>query len=228
MPPRGLIFGGAAIVEPSLTDRDDDDAIEVGVAAGHAAVDIVLPAPVPMLIDTRPHEGAAERQTEWGGAREGGQSWGGRDQPLGSVLGLRVVPGPDLGPFFRGTALDTKMARKGGGGSGRGGGGGGGEGSRVFAIAEGLRRMGEGGGARTAAEATAVEGMAARVSDGTATQEVPGVRVYGAGRLKYGSGGVCTGVVWVALACTVVTDISSDAGGSCPFDRPILFCHWVR
>lgn len=89
-------------------------------------------------------------------------------------FGLRGVPGPDLGPFFRGTALDAKAVRKegsGGSGSGSGGGGGGRRGSRLAAIAEGLRRVGK-SAARTAAEAAAAEAMATRVSDGSATHEV--------------------------------------------------------
>lgn len=85
-----------------------------------------------------------------------------------SVLGLRAIPGPDFCPFFRGSALDAKAARKivsGAGGSGtrlalEGG-------SRLAAIADGLRHS-----ARTAAEASACEAMATRILDGTATQEV--------------------------------------------------------
>ena len=87
-------------------------------------------------------------------------------------FGLRGVPGPDLGPFFRGSALDAKAVRKeGSGASGGGGGGGGRKDSRLAAIAEGLRRMGK-SAARTPAEAAAAEAMATRVSDGSATHEV--------------------------------------------------------
>lgn len=90
-------------------------------------------------------------------------------------FGFRGVPGADLGPFFRGTALDPRAVRKeGSGGSGSGGsgsGGGGRRGGRLAAIAEGLRRMGT-SSARTSAEAAAAEAMAARISDGNATHEV--------------------------------------------------------
>ena len=103
-----------------------------------------------------------------GGVRGRRDRLGGRDgETSRSVFEIRGVPGPELGPFFHGTALDAKTARKGDIGSGTGGGGG----SRVAAIAAGLRRMGE-GEARTAAEASAIEAMATRISEGSATQEV--------------------------------------------------------
>lgn len=79
------------------------------------------------------------------------------------VLGLRGVPGPDLTPFFRGTALPARKD-----GSGKGGGR---DGGKLSAIAVGLRRMGT-AGARTAGEASAAEAMANRFSIGNATQEV--------------------------------------------------------
>lgn len=84
-----------------------------------------------------------------------------------SVLGLRAVPGPHLGAFFQGTALDAKAARKEDGSnlsvsaSGQ-------RVSRVAAISSGLRRM----KARTEEEAASAENMASRISDGTATHEV--------------------------------------------------------
>lgn len=105
-----------------------------------------------------------------GGIRGRRDRLSGRDgETSRSVFGIRGVPGPDLGPFFHGTALDAKAARKGDSGSGTGGGGGGG--SRVAAIAAGLRRMAV-GEARTAVEASAIEAMATRISEGSATQEV--------------------------------------------------------
>lgn len=84
-----------------------------------------------------------------------------------SVLGLRVVPGPHLGAFFQGTALDAKAARKEDGrklsvsASGQRVG-------RVAAISAGLRRI----KARTEEEAASAENMASRISDGAATHEV--------------------------------------------------------
>ncbi|CAM9141767.1 unnamed protein product [Scytosiphon promiscuus] len=81
------------------------------------------------------------------------------------VLGLRGIPGPDLSPFFRGSALDAKAARKDGDG-----GGGPRRGTRLAAIVQGLRRMGT-PGARSTAEAAAAAAIATRVADGNATQE---------------------------------------------------------
>lgn len=111
----------------------------------------------------REETGERERQ-------EGAHSW--------SVLGLRGIPGPDLGPFFRGTALDGGAARKtetatpvssssddsrfglltG-------------SGNRVMAVATGLRRLAM-NGARTKAEGSAALNMATRISDGSAKHEV--------------------------------------------------------
>lgn len=91
------------------------------------------------------------------------------------LLGLRGIPGPDLSPFFRGSALDAKAVRKdgssGGGSSNSSGGAGPRRGTRLAAIVEGLRRMGA-SEARSTAEAAAAVAMAARISDGNATQEV--------------------------------------------------------
>lgn len=87
---------------------------------------------------------------------------GAEKPPPVQVLGLRGVPGPDLGPFFQGTALPAR--KDGGGKNGR-------DVGKLAAITEGLRRMGT-LGARTATEASAAEAMAIRISDGNATQEV--------------------------------------------------------
>lgn len=88
-----------------------------------------------------------------------------------SVFGLRATPGPDISPFFNGTALDSHAARAGvvvrDGGWGAIG-----VGSRVAAIAEGLRRAGIEGRARTATEGAALRALGTRILDGTATKEV--------------------------------------------------------
>lgn len=87
-----------------------------------------------------------------------------------TVLGLRAMPGPDLSPFFNGTALDSHAARAGvvvrDGGWGAIA-----VGSRVAAIAEGLRRAGTEGRARTEEEGAALEAVGARVLDGSATKQ---------------------------------------------------------
>lgn len=87
-----------------------------------------------------------------------------------NVLGLRATPGPDLSPFFNGTALDSHAARAGvvvrDGGWGAIG-----VGSRVASIAEGLRRAGTEGRARTEEEGAALMAVGARVLDGSATKE---------------------------------------------------------
>lgn len=91
-----------------------------------------------------------------------------------SVLGLRAVPGPELLPFFSGTALDSASAR--GSGSSSSGGRGCGatsgvHGSRVSAISTGLRILVEAGKGRTSEEGAALGGLAERIADGTASQE---------------------------------------------------------
>ncbi|CAM9714674.1 unnamed protein product, partial [Sphacelaria rigidula] len=87
-----------------------------------------------------------------------------------NVLGLRATPGPDLSPFFNGTALDSHAARAGvvvrDGGWGAIG-----VGSRVASIAEGLRRAGTEGRARTEEEGATLMAVGARVLDGSATKE---------------------------------------------------------
>ena len=119
------------------------------------------------IVDTREMGGGVWKRAKRLRWRDG--------QKSRSVFGLRGTPGPDLAPFFRGTALDAKAARKGdSGGGGAGGGGGGGGGSRVAAIAAGLRRVSV-CEARTAAEASAIEAMATRISEGSASQEVRSV-----------------------------------------------------
>lgn len=102
------------------------------------------------------------RRREGEPAESSGKGAEKKPSPAVQVLGLRGVPGPDLAPFFRGTALP---ARKDGGGKG------GRDGGKLSAIAVGLRRMGA-SGARTASEASAAEVMADRFSIGNATQEV--------------------------------------------------------
>lgn len=85
-----------------------------------------------------------------------------------STFGMRATPGPDLAPFFTGTAFVSETAKvRGGSNSGWGGT----EGRRA-AIAAGLRRAGSQGTARTALEASDLAALAARISDGTSTKEV--------------------------------------------------------
>lgn len=121
-----------------------------------------------LVIDT----GDAVLPVDGSGARNRGRQGGPEKEaqrtaspPPFQALGLRGTPGPDLGPFFRGTSLDARAARKDGKGGGRRGG------TRLAAIAEGLRRLGA-SGARTEAAAAAAETMATRIVGGVATQEV--------------------------------------------------------
>lgn len=128
------------------------------------------------ILGKRPRITSKEKCNRQGSGEEG--LWRGRNVmshgkvKLRSVAGLRGVPGPDFGPFFRGTALDVKAARKSGRSSGSGIGMVEGGGSRLMAVSAGLQRMGV-EDARTPAEALAIDEMANRFLLGTASQEVP-------------------------------------------------------
>ncbi|CAB1111580.1 unnamed protein product [Ectocarpus sp. CCAP 1310/34] len=162
---------GSATVAPRSTSVVAGD----GRSGGGSGVDLLgkrrlSPAYTGLVIDTGdavlPVDGSGARKRE----RQGG---GGPDKeaqrmaspPPFHALGLRGTPGPDLGPFFRDTSLDARAARKDGKGGGRRGG------TRLAAIAEGLRRLAA-SGARTAAESAAAETMATRILGGSATHEV--------------------------------------------------------
>lgn len=164
---------GCATIAPRSTSVVTDDGRSG--SGGGSGVDVLgkrrlLTAYTGLVIDT----GDAVLPVDGSGARKRGRQGGGGPEkeaqrtaspPPFQALGLRGTPGPDLGPFFRGTSLDARAARKDGKGGGRRGG------TRLAAIAEGLRRLAA-SGARTAAESAAAETMTTRILGGSATHEV--------------------------------------------------------
>ena len=188
---RALSKGNAAKVRPlkALDDRrgrngcgPSDDSKSTASAADATFVSSETTAVISSLGDQPELDQAVLDETDTtllrlsgimtvrGDVPTGGYGSGDKDEMATTALGLRGVPGPHLGAFFRGTALDAKAARKedgGGSGGGRGSSSSNG-GGRVAAISAGLRRI----RARTKEEAAAVENMALRLSDGTASHEV--------------------------------------------------------